>query len=228
MSTKVRDVMTTRVVAVFADASFKEMASRLRRYGVSAFPVLDRTRKVIGVVSEADLLAVQADPDRRPGPLTGLRHYLGRGKLRAATAGDLMTSPAVTIGPEQPAADAARLMYSKHVKRLPVADDFGRLVGIVSRADVLSVFSRPDEEIRSEIIYEVITDQFLTDPHNFTITVRQGIVTLEGHPETAEVGRGIVADARHVDGVVTVRDRLTYPAYPQAGQYPGQPRAPVA
>jgi osmotically-inducible protein OsmY len=99
-----------------------------------------------------------------------------------------------------------------------VADDFGRLAGIVSRADVLSVFCRPDEDIRSEIMYDVITDRFLADPRNFTITVRQGIVSLEGQPETEEIGRGIVADTRHVDGVVTVRDRLTYPALTGAEQ----------
>lgn len=221
MHIKVRDVMTARVVAVYVDASFKEMASRLREYRVSAFPVLDAARKVIGVVSEADLLAVQARPDGRLGPLTGLRHYLGRGRKRAATAGDLMTSPAVVIGPDEPAADAARLMYSRRIKRLPVVDDFGRIAGIVSRADVLSVFSRPDDDIRREIIHELITRRYLSDPGDFKVTVRQGIVTLEGTPLTDQVGRGIADEARYVDGVVTVRDRLTYPAYAETGRVPG-------
>jgi CBS domain-containing protein len=102
-------------------------------------------------------------------------------------------------------------MYSRRVKRLPVVDDDGRLVGIVSRADVLSVFSRPDADIRGDIIENVIVGTVLTDPARFTVDVKDGVVTITGEPETASVGRDMIEEIRHVEGVVTVRDRLDYP-----------------
>jgi len=133
-------------------------------------------------------------------------------KAAALTAGGLMTRPAVTIGPDEPVTHAARLMYSKRVKRLPVTDEDGKLIGIVSRADVLSVYSRPDADIRHEITEDLILKTYLCDPANFTVTVKDGIVTLEGMPERLEVGRDIVESAKHVEGVVAVRDRLSYPS----------------
>jgi CBS-domain-containing membrane protein len=122
-----------------------------------------------------------------------------------------MTSPAITIGPDEPVSEAARLMYLRRVKRLPVISEAGRLVGIVTRSDVLSVFSKADEEIRREITDGVILDGVRTDPARFTVTVKDGIATIEGTPETAAVGRDIIETARHVEGVVAIRDRLTYP-----------------
>jgi CBS-domain-containing membrane protein len=100
-------------------------------------------------------------------------------------------------------------MYSRKVKRLPVVDDRGRLVGIVSRADVLSVFSRPDAEIRHDIIENVIIGTVLTDPSRFMVTVDNGIVKVEGIPENETVGRDMIEEIRHVEGVVAVRDFLT-------------------
>jgi len=109
-------------------------------------------------------------------------------------------------------------MYSRKVKRLPVVDDRGRLVGIVSRADVLSVFSRPDAEIRQDIIDNVIIGTILTDPARFMVTVDNGIVTVEGNPENAAVGRDMIAEIRHVEGVVAVRDFLTRVPEPRSFQ----------
>jgi CBS domain-containing protein len=103
-------------------------------------------------------------------------------------------------------------MYVRRVKRLPVVDDNGRLIGIVTRSDVLSVYDRPDDDIRRDITANVILGEFLSDPAKFTVTVKDGIVTLEGTPETGAVGHDIVYAAKHVQGVVAVRDRLTYPA----------------
>ena len=177
MNAIVKDVMSTHVIAVRQDATFKEMASRLRQQRVSAFPVLDGDNKVIGVVSEADLL----------------------------------TRPAVTIRPDETVSHAARLMYTRRVKRLPVTAEDGTLIGIVSRADVLSVFSRPDADIRHEITQDLILGTYLCNPAHITVTVKDGIVTIEGVPETTAVGRDIIESARHVEGVVGVRDRLTYP-----------------
>jgi CBS domain-containing protein len=196
----VKDVMTAHVIAVRKGASFKEIAEGLREYWVSAFPIVDDDGKVIGVVSEADLLAKEV--------LDG-----GQERVADVTAGDLMTHPAVTVGLDEPVEHAARLMYARRVKRLPVTDAAGRLAGIISRSDVLAVYSRPDEEIRKEITDEVILNEFPTDPARFTVTVQDGIVTLEGHPETARLGRDIVSQARHVQGVIAVRDRLSYPPF---------------
>jgi CBS domain-containing protein len=214
MSAIVKDVMTTNVVAVRRDASFKEMAARLGQHRISAFPVVDDEGRVIGVVSEADLLAKEAlvaSAGVRPGPVSYLRQHQDIAKAGAMTAGDLMTAPPVTIAPEEPVAQAARLMYSCRVKRLPVIDAWNHLVGIVSRADVLSVYSRPDAGIENEIRDGVIRNKFGTDPDRFTVTVRNGIVTLEGRPETEERGQAIISAVWRVEGVVSVRDRLFYP-----------------
>ena len=147
MSTMVRDVMTQPVVAVRRDASFKEMAARLRECRVSAFPVIDENRRVIGVVSEADLLAKEALAGEHagiPAAITGILHHKDHKKAEGLSAGDLMTHPAVTARPEDTVEHAARLMYTLQVKRLPVVDAGGYLVGIVSRADLLTVFDRSD------------------------------------------------------------------------------------
>jgi CBS domain-containing protein len=185
------------------------MATRLREFRVSAFPVLDNDNKVVGVVSEADLLAKEALEYSTSGVAGGILHGRERAKAAAVTAADLMTKPAVTIGPDEPVSRAARLMYSRKVKRLPVVDDRGRLVGIISRADVLSVFSRPDAEIRRDIIENVVIGTVVTDPARFMITVDNGIVTVEGTPENGSVGRDMIEEIRHVEGVVAVRDFLT-------------------
>jgi CBS domain-containing protein len=211
MKSTVKDIMTTHVVAVRRSATFKEMAARLRQHRVSAFPVLDDDGKVIGVVSEADMLPKEAFEEGHAGMIAGILHHRDQGKAEGIMAADLMTNPAVTVAPEDSVEHAARLMYSRRVKRLPVTDEAGHLVGIVSRTDVLAVFSRPDDEIRKEIMDDVILNQFLTDPGRFTVTVKDGIVTLEGKPESASVGREVVDQARHVQGVVAVRDRLVYP-----------------
>ena len=212
MHAYVKDIMTTDVVAVRADASYRDMTVMLREHRVSGFPVLDDDGKVVGVVSETDLLAkeaLDADPRLHPGPLTW-RAHAKQAKARGLTAADLMTRPAVTIGPDEPASRAARLMYSRKLKRLPVVDRGGRLAGIVSRADVLSVFSRADEEIRREVRQDVIADGFFTDPDRFTVTVEDGIVTLVGDPGSVILGDNIVDQVRHLEGVVAVRDRFIY------------------
>jgi CBS-domain-containing membrane protein len=211
MNATVKDVMTTHVVAVRKNASFKEMASRLREQRVSAFPVIDEENKVIGVVSEADLLTKEALGSNGPGRVTSMLHHWKQAKAAATTAAGLMTKPPVTVGPGDLVSQAARLMYARKVKRLPVVDDDGRLVGIVSRTDVLSVYSRPDEDIRHDITEGIILDTLLCDPSRFTVTVKDGIVTVEGMPETTAVGHDLIEETRHVEGVVAVRDRLSYP-----------------
>ena len=153
MKTTVKDVMTSRVVWVKQDAPYKEMAAALRENRVSGFPVLDDEGKVIGVVSGADLLtkeALDGGYDGMPGMITGLLRRKEQGKARGVTAADLMTHPAVTISPDADVENAARLMYKGKIKRLPVVDSDGRLTGIISRADVLSVVDRSDQLLSPE------------------------------------------------------------------------------
>jgi CBS-domain-containing membrane protein len=210
MKTTVQEIMTARVIWVSKDATFREMAVALREHRVSAFPVVDDDHKVIGVVSEADMLAKEALGDE-PGVLAGILHRRDQAKARGVTAGDLMTATVVAVRPDDTVEHAAKLMYDRRVKRLPVTDADGRLVGIISRADVLSVFDRTDEAIRKEITEGVLLSEFLTDPLIFSVTVKDGIVTLSGRPETNETGHEIVRRVRHLQGVVAVRDRLDYP-----------------
>ena len=228
MHTAVKDVMTTRVIWVKKDATFREMAVALREYRISAFPVVDADRKVIGVVSEADMLNKAALADEE-GVISGILHRRDQAKARGVTAGDLMTTAVVAVRPEDTVEHAARLMYDRGVKRLPVTDESGRLVGIISRADVLSVFDRTDAAISHEIASDVIRGEFLKDPSAIHVTVMDGIVTLTGRPETSEIGRDIVRQVRHVPGVVAVRDRLDYPpsADPLASHYDVLARFPV-
>jgi len=209
MNATVKDLMTTEVVAVRRETTFKEMAAVLRRYRVSALPVIDDAGRVIGVVSEADLLAKEALAD--PGVMAEVLHRQDVRKAEGLTAGDLMTHPAVTASPEDPVEQAARMMHFMRVKRLPVVNSGGQRIGIVSRSDGLAVFDRPDEDIRQEIVDTMLLHEFLIDPRTFRVTVESGVVTMEGCPETAALGRALVRKARHVPGVVAVRDRLTYP-----------------
>ena len=219
MKTTVKDVMTTRVIWVKKDATFREMAAALREYRVSAFPVVDDDRKVIGVVSEADMLTKEALADE-PGVFGGILHRRDQAKARGVTAGDLMTAAVVAVRPQDTVEHAARLMYDRRVKRLPVTDADGRLVGIISRADVLSVFDRTDAAIRHEITHDVLLGEFLADPARFQVSVMDGIVTLAGLPEASETGHAIIGRVRHVQGVVAVRDRLDYPPPERpAGRY---------
>ena len=209
----VKDVMSTLPVWVSESASFREIAARLRECRVSAFPVLDEDGKVTGVVSEADLLvkeAVADEPNVVWGLLAGIVHHAERGKAAGVTAASLMTSPAVTIGPDETVEHAARLMYDRKIKRLPVVDQAGGLAGIISRTDVLAVFDRTDAEIRQEIMTQVITGR--SEPSWYSVIVKDGVVTMEGTPETPAIGHDLVRRGWHVQGVVGVRDRLVYPA----------------
>jgi CBS domain-containing protein len=208
MNATVRDVMTTGVIAVRGDTSFKEMAAMLGSSRVSGFPVIDRAGKVVGVVSETDMLIKEADRARHPEVFAGLRRSRDLQKAAGVTAAELMTSPPVTIGPEEPVQHAALLMYDRAVERLPVVDEAGHLVGIVSQVDVLSIFSRPDEEIRREVADLVAQPNFPMDPGDLEVTVEDGIVTLSGRPLTGQIGRDVIEAVRHIEGMVAVRDQL--------------------
>lgn len=212
MATAVHDVMTTRVVSVPETAEYKQIVTLLRRYRVSAVPVTDSGGKVAGVVSGADLLMKQAAPAMPSGAVRLAWRLKVKSKASAVTAAELMTSPAVTISPDADVGEAARLMQDRHVKRLPVVDADDTLVGIVSRVDVLSVYERPDHEIRHEIVAGVIGGRFLLDQRAFEVSVKSGIVTMSGQAESRVVALNLLCAVLHVEGVVAVRDRLSYPA----------------
>jgi CBS domain-containing protein len=214
MNAFVKDVMTTQVVWVEQDTPFAAIAAALRDFRVSAFPVLDDAGQVIGVVSESDLLAKLAlggGEDRMPGMITGILRQHEMEKARGLTAADLMTSLPATVAPDDTVEYAAKLMYVRRVKRLPVVDSGGKLAGIVSRADLLTVYGRPDVEIGEEIRREILAFETPADPGTFNVRVSDGVVTLEGKPRTCEQGHEIVRRARHVQGAVAVRDRFDYP-----------------
>ena len=214
MTAAVKDVMTTQVIWVEQDTPFAAIAAALRKNRVSAFPVLDETGKVIGVVSESDLLNKLAlgGEDHMPGMIGGILQHKQLEKARGVTASDLMTAPPVTVSPEDTVEHAARLMYLRGVKRLPVVDAENRLAGIVSRADVLAVYGRPDAEISEDIRRSVLSTEEPAAPGTFDVAVAEGVATLVGRPQTREQGHDIVFRVRHIQGVVAVRDRLEYPA----------------
>ncbi len=219
MNATIKDIMSTRVVTVRGDTPFKEMAAMLGRTRVSAFPVTDEAGKIIGIVSEGDMLIKEADQAGHPGLFTGLRRSREHERAAGVTAADVMTRAPVTIGPDESVERAAFLTYDHGIKRLPVVDGAGHLAGIVSRADVLSVFDRPDEEIRRDIIQELLLRSFLVDPQHLGVTVDNGVVTLSGRPESEHLGRQIAEAVQHVDGVVAVHDQLAYSAQrPPSGQ----------
>ena len=214
MNSSVKDVMTSSVVAVRETAGYKDIVTVMRRRRVSAFPVLDSADHVVGVVSEADLLLKEtplsfASADAGPPWPTARREE--QAKAAGVTAAELMTKPAVTVGPDTTVADAARVMHARRVKRLPVVDESGHLAGIVSRVDLLSVFDRPDAQIRDEVSKRVIGGDFALDPGTFDVAVRSGIVTITGSAPRQAVALRLLDAVSYAEGVVDVRDRLSYP-----------------
>jgi CBS-domain-containing membrane protein len=214
MNAVVKDVMTPNVISVRENTPFEDIAAALRKHRVSAFPVLDEASQLIGVVSESDLLAKLAlgnGDDGMPGMITGILRHQQLQKARAVTAAELMTSPAYTVRAEDTVEQAARIMYLRNVKRLPVVDADGRLAGLVSRADVLAVYSRTDADIAEEIRTGILSTETQANPGTLDVSVQAGVATIDGRPQTCEQGHAIVSRARHVQGVVAVRDRLDYP-----------------
>jgi CBS-domain-containing membrane protein len=208
MSSTVSDVMTTPVVTVRPDTPFKHVVARVRAVG--AVPVTDDSGLVLGIVCERDLLAAKGRLERSHGRLAAARRRGPRGQAAATTAARLMTSPAVTTRAEATTAEAARLMCRHRRGSLPVVDWLGRLIGIISEGDVLDSFTRQDAGIRREVVRDVIAREFLLDPQAFTVTVRDGVVTLSGRPESDQVGHLLAAAVRRVDGVVDLRDQMHY------------------
>ncbi|HEY6706029.1 MAG TPA: CBS domain-containing protein [Actinomycetota bacterium] len=204
--------MTQDVVSVDEHAPFKDVAMLITERRVSALPVLDREGRVLGIVSEADLLLKEEFPEgSASGRLfKGRRRRTDRAKAAGDTAAELMTAPAVTVGPDASIAEAARLLYRHGIKRLPVVDPAGPLLGIVSRADLLKVFLRSDPDIAREVRQQVLRRAMWMDPDTVVVDVRDGVVTLTGQLERRSLIPITVSLVRSLDGVVDVVDRLTF------------------
>ncbi|MFF4804313.1 CBS domain-containing protein [Streptomyces sp. NPDC001351] len=198
----VSDVMTHTVVAVGSEAPFKEIVELLDQWKVSALPVLAGEGRVVGVVSEADLMAKEEFRDTEEGDPEIRR------KAGAITAGELMSAPAVTVHADASLAEAARIMARRHVKRLPVVDGVGLLQGVVSRSDLLKVFLRDDEEIAQEIRHSVLGQLPVTAP--LTVSVKEGVVTLGGSLPDRMLVPVVARAVRAVEGVVDIRLDLTH------------------
>jgi CBS domain-containing protein len=211
MSRTVADVMTRDVVVAHERTPYKELVKLLATHQVSAVPVVDDRRQVLGVVSEADLLVKQEQPARRLGQLLSARRRRHeRAKAEATVAAELMSRPAITIGPDANLAETARRLHGEGVKRLLVADRAGRLLGIVSRVDLLKAFLRSDEELCREIVEDVIFGELIMGPDRFDVDVKDGVVVLQGHCERRSLIPTVVRAVAAVDGVVGVVNRLGY------------------
>ncbi|MFJ3714508.1 CBS domain-containing protein [Streptomyces sp. NPDC090057] len=206
---RVNDVMTRAVVAVGRKAPFKDIVERMEQWKVSALPVLEGDGRVIGLVSEADLLPKEefrdSDPDRR----TQLRRLPDLAKAGAVTADEVMSTPAVTVHADATLAEAARIMAMRRVKRLPVVNTEGVLEGVVSRSDLLKVFLRPDGDLADEIRRDVVDVLFPAPAEPVHIAVSDGVATLTGRVTDAARIPLAVGMVRAVEGVVGVDCHLT-------------------
>ncbi|GAB7035479.1 CBS domain-containing protein [Streptomyces sp. NPDC021749] len=217
----VRDVMTRTVAAVDREARFKEIVEAMERWKVSALPVLAGEGRVVGVVSEADLLPKEGFRESDPDRLEQLRQVDDVRRAEAVTAGELMTSPAHTVRADATLSRAARIMARESVKRLPVVDGRGVLCGIVSRADLLKVFLRTDEDLAEEIRRDVVGALFTAPARDLQVTVTEGVVTLSGRIRDTSLVPVIARLVRAVEGVVDVTFDVTAPR----SAWPGPPVA---
>jgi len=208
----VEDVMTATVVTVDRLTPYKEIARLLAEHRVSSLPVLAGGWRVIGVVSETELLAAR-DTVARRGRAAARRGRVRRPPHAALTAGELMTAP-VTIRPHATISAATRVMTTHHVTSLPVTGAARQLIGIVSRRDLLSVFLRPDADITHDV-RQVLGEIPVEDPTEIIVTVRHGVVTLAGVIRSAPPGPDRPQDPMpaalrliwEIDGVVEVVSR---------------------
>ncbi|WP_369148564.1 CBS domain-containing protein [Streptomyces sp. R44] len=201
----VSDVMTHTAIAVGRDAPYKEIVALMDQWKVSALPVLEGEGRVIGVVSEADLLAKEEFRTDDPRP----DEFAAASKAGAVRAGELMSSPAVTVHPDATLAEAARIMATRRVKRLPVVNGVGMLEGVVSRSDLLKVFLRTDAEIEEDIRRSVLSEP--TAPAELDVAVEEGVATIRGSLSDRSMVPLVARAVRAVEGVVDVRMDLGAP-----------------
>jgi CBS domain-containing protein len=227
---KVKELMTQDVVAIGPEASLKDVAAILAERTISGLPVISEQRRVLGVVSEADILVKEQGPEPLHGGLIGWLLEGGLAddtKLTARTAGEAMTAPAITIGAERQVSEAARLMTENGIKRLPVVDSDGKLTGIVTRADLVKAFARPDDAIEREIREDVFRHTLWIEDGKISITVERGEVTLAGQVERKSDADLLTRFVARVPGVISVRSSLTWEWDDHKAEQRSDPRVPI-
>jgi CBS domain-containing protein len=208
MRTSVGDVMSSPVITVTAAATFREVVDRMHRGGFSGMPVVSPAGRLVGFVSEGDLLLkARSRAAAQTGAGDSLRRRDESVKAAATIASEVMSSPVLTVRPDTPVADAARMMHRHGLTSLPVVRGDGRLAGIVSRGDLLTVFLRGDDEIRRDVIDELVPLVAAGEAPP-AVAVQGGVVVLEGEVASESRARALARAARQVDGVVAVRCRL--------------------
>jgi CBS-domain-containing membrane protein len=209
---RVDDVMTVDVVTVREETPYRDIVDTLAERRVSAAPVIDQDRRVVGVVSEADLLHkiefVGEEHERRV--FASRRQRTAHAKAHGSVARDVMSSPAITVVPGTTLTAAAKLMDDEKIKRLPVTDELGRLAGIVSRGDLLRVYLRPDAEIERDVVDGVLHRTLWVEPGLVSAKVHDGVVTLTGRTDRYSTAQLAVKLTETVPGVVEVVDRLGF------------------
>lgn len=208
---QIKELMTNNPIAVGPDTPLRDVAIILTEHGFSGLPVIGERLEVLGVVSEADILVKEQGPaDRRGGVLGWLLadEVPDAAKLAARTAGEAMTSPAITVGPEAHVSYAARLMTENMIKRLPVVDSHGTLIGIVTQADLVRAFARPDHEIEREIREDVIRRILWIEAPNLVVRVERGEATLSGRLDRRTDAELLEQFVARVPGVVSVHSTL--------------------
>jgi CBS domain-containing protein len=211
MNRMVSDVMAIPVVRVQPETSFKRTVEVLHGHRVSAVPVVDRDGRLLGIVSETDLALKQ---EQEPGePVPRLRGRAGRAQLakaRGTTAADFMSTPVSTVLPGASLRTAARLLHRRGFRHLPVVDHDGRVVGMITRRDLLGVFLRPDWVLAGEINAKVLHATFNVPADAVTVEVHEGVARLSGRLPWHSTAGEIVERVREVDGVVAVDEHLTW------------------
>ncbi|MFD0524364.1 CBS domain-containing protein [Paractinoplanes durhamensis] len=203
--------MTRTVISVDRDASYRNMVDLLIHRRISALPVIDDAGRVLGIVSEADLLRkIEFAGEEEPRIFEGRRRRDERRKSAGRTAADLMSTPCVAVTSDTSIALAARTMHASGVRRLPIIDQAGMLVGIVSRSDLLRVHTRPDEEIRADIEHDVLGVFLIEEADGVSVAVADGMVTLTGKVDRRSSAEMAERLTREVAGVVGVTSTLDY------------------
>ena len=212
--TTVADVMSTNVISARPQDSFAHLTTLLRGAAIRAVPVVDDDGTLLGVVSEADLMAAVARPDgyeaRRWWRPRHIRHQAPESKAGATTAAELMTTGVETVTPATRVSAAARAMLGQHLSWMPVCDEDRRVVGVLGRSDVLTVFVRDDASIRAEIVDDVLRFILLADPTRVLVEVDGGVVTLTGELDTRLDAQVAVRLIERIEGVVAVVDHLRF------------------